>query len=240
VDKAKKLKQIPKATLLPAAVYEQVRAAILSGVFRPGQPLRQEDVAKQLGVSRGPLREALPKLEAEGMIISLPHRGYSVVSLDIDEIAEVFELRAMLEATLAGVAAQRRDEPTLERLRELNGSMQVLSISQIPADRIRWFELNYEFHHTLVASAGRRHHLRLLDIVRAMTEPYIRMETNLTGNLDEAQEEHRRLIEAFGSGEAERLAWLARGHVQHTAHRLLEALRRMATPESAMNERLIA
>ena len=64
------LKQIPKAALMPEAVYQQLKTAILRGVFRPGQTLRQEDVARQLGVSRGPLREALPKLEAEGMIIA--------------------------------------------------------------------------------------------------------------------------------------------------------------------------
>ena len=69
------LKEIPKAALMPEAVYQQLKTAILTGVFQPGQTLRQEDVAKQLGVSRGPLREALPKLEAEGMIISRPHRG---------------------------------------------------------------------------------------------------------------------------------------------------------------------
>jgi DNA-binding GntR family transcriptional regulator len=240
VEKAKHLMQIPKATLLPAAVYDQIRNAIFSGVFRPGQPLRQEDVAKQLGVSRGPLREALPRLEAEGMIFSLPHRGCSVVSLDLEEITEVFELRAMLEASLAGAAARNRDEPTLGRLRELNDAMQALSKSETPADRLRWFELNYEFHNTLVSPAGRRHHLRLLDIVRAMAEPYIRVETNLTGNLEEAQEEHLRLIEAFASGDAERLAWLTRVHVEHTARRLLEALRRVVTPDIAVNERLIA
>src|SRR5271170_4372352 len=104
----KTLTQIPKAALLPEAVYQQLKAAILTGVFRPGQTLRQEDVAKQLGVSRGPLREALPKLEAEGMIISMPHRGCAVVSLAPSEIAEIFELRAMLESSLAKAAARQK------------------------------------------------------------------------------------------------------------------------------------
>src|SRR5271155_5527170 len=100
------LKQIPKSAFLPEAVYQRLKSAILSGIFRPGQTLRQDDVARQLGVSRGPLREALPKLEAEGMVISLPHRGSAVVSLTPDEIEELLELTAFLEAGLAKIATR--------------------------------------------------------------------------------------------------------------------------------------
>jgi DNA-binding GntR family transcriptional regulator len=235
MDKEKKLKRLPKTSLLPEAVYQQLRSAILSGLFRPGQLLRQEDVARQLGVSRGPLREALPKLEAEGMVISMPHRGSSVVSLAADEIAEIFELRAMLEASLASLAAHRRTDETVARLRELNVAMEAIADSQVQAERLRWFELNYEFHDELLASAGRRHHLRILEIVRALAEPYIRMEANLTGNLDEAQYEHRNLIEAFASGDSERLGWLTRLHVQHTARRLIEALRQAESRQALLS-----
>ena len=239
MPKVQKLNQLPKVALLPEAVYRQLRMAIVNGLVRPGQPLRQEDIAQQLGVSRGPLREALPRLEAEGMIVSLPHRGYTVVSLAPDEIAEIFELRAMLEATLAGIAAQRRDDQTVEELRSLNSVMQLLAQSTTSEDRMRWFERNYEFHDRLLAPAGRRHHQRILEIVRARAEPYIRMEINLTGNLDEAQEEHRSLLDAFARGDSERLAWLTRQHVQHTASRLLAALR-AETPDAVISERLIA
>jgi DNA-binding GntR family transcriptional regulator len=240
VEKAKKLKKIPKASLLPTAVYEQLRAAILSGILRPGQFLRQEDIAGQLGVSRGPLREALPKLEAEGMIISLPHRGYSVVTLKSADIAEIFELRATLETSLAGIAAERADEQTVACLRNLDANMRDLAASAKPADRLRWFDINYEFHRTLLAPAGRRYHLWLLDLVRALAEPYIRMETNLTGNLDECQEEHRLLIDAFAARDARALPRLARLHVQHSADRLLEALQQASREVGLKERRLIA
>jgi DNA-binding GntR family transcriptional regulator len=170
------LKQIPKAALMPEAVYQQLKTAILTGVFQPGQTLRQEDVAKQLGVSRGPLREALPKLEAEGMIISTPHRGCTVVSLAPNEITEIFELRAMLEASLAKAAARKGDPIAVRRLREIASIMESLDVSASESDQQRWFDLNYELHDILLAVAGRRHHLRVLEIVRAQAEPYIRME----------------------------------------------------------------
>ncbi len=225
----KSLKQIPKSTLLPEAVYQQLKSAILNGAFRPGQILRQEDIAQQLGVSRGPLREALPRLEAEGLIVSMPHRGCAVVSLAPGEIAEIFELRAMLEASLARAAAQQRDPQVTVRLLELNAQMRSLAASNTEADRQRWSELNYELHTVLLGGAGRRHHMRLLDMARDLAEPYIRMEINLTGNLLEPQREHEMLIEAFAVGDCQRLERLTRAHVQSTAQRLQVQLQ-MTTP----------
>jgi DNA-binding GntR family transcriptional regulator len=218
------LKQIPKAALMPEAVYQQLKAAILTGVFRPGQTLRQEDIAKQLGVSRGPLREALPKLEAEGMIVSEPHRGCTVVSLAPAEIVEIFELRAMLEASLAKASARKKDPAAAVRMREIASTMRSLEIGTVESDRQRWFDLNYELHDILLAVAGRRHHLRLLEIVRALAEPYLRMEISLTGSFAQADDEHDGLIEAFVAGDCQTLEKLTREHVQHTAQRIIEAL----------------
>jgi DNA-binding GntR family transcriptional regulator len=209
---------------MPEAVYQQLKAAIVTGVFQPGQTLRQEDIAKQLGVSRGPLREALPKLEAEGMIVSQPHRGCTVVSLAPAEIREIFELRAMLEASLAKASARKKDPVAALRMREIASTMRSLEISTIESDRQRWFDLNYELHDILLAVAGRRHHLRLLEIVRALAEPYLRMEISLTGSFAQADEEHDGLIDAFVAGNCESLEKLTREHVQHTAQRLVEAL----------------
>ncbi len=225
------LKQIPKAALMPEAVYQRLKTAILTGVFRPGQTLRQEDVARQLGVSRGPLREALPKLEAEGMIISKPHRGCTVVSLAPSEIMEIFELRAMLEASLAKAAARKKEPNAVRRLREIASIMRSLQVSTVEADQQRWFDLNYELHDILLAVAGRRHHLRVLEIVRALAEPYIRIEINLTGSFAEAQDEHEGLINAFAAGDCESLEKLTREHVQRTAQRIIEAIRTNKTDE---------
>jgi DNA-binding GntR family transcriptional regulator len=210
---------------MPEAVYQQLKTAILTGVFRPGQTLRQEDVARQLGVSRGPLREALPKLEAEGMIIATPHRGCTVVSLAPAEIMEIFELRAMLEASLAKVAARKKEPAAVRRLREIASTMRSLEGTANKADQQRWFDLNYELHDILLAVAGRRHHLRVLQIVRALAEPYIRMEIGFAGSFAEAQDEHEGLIDAFAAGDCETLEKLTREHVQRTAQRIIESLR---------------
>jgi DNA-binding GntR family transcriptional regulator len=230
------LKQIPKAALMPEAVYQQLKTAILTGVFQPGQTLRQEDVAKQLGVSRGPLREALPKLEAEGMIISKPHRGCTVVSLAPAEIMEIFELRAMLEASLAKAAARKKDPIAVRRLREIALIMRSLEVSTSESDQQRWFDLNYELHDILLAVAGRRHHSRVLEIVRALAEPYVRMQIGLTGSFEEAQEEDEHLINAFAAGDCKTLERLTREQVQRTGQRIIEALSNGKIEERASGE----
>jgi DNA-binding GntR family transcriptional regulator len=86
-------------------VTDRVRSAILSGQFGPGERVPQDDLAQQLGVSRMPVREALRILESEGLVELRPHRGAVVVDLLPEDIAEVFEIRAMLEGKAAALAA---------------------------------------------------------------------------------------------------------------------------------------
>jgi len=210
---------------LPETVYRDLRAAILNGVFRPGQMLRQEEIARRLGVSRAPLREALPRLEAEGIVVLHPRRGYAVVSLDPDEIIEIFELRTLVEERAAYLAASRRTDADVARLRELAARMAAVRPSD-PERIAQWADLNFQFHDQLFAPSGRRHYLRVVGSLRAAVEPYVRFEVGITGELIEAQSEHEQLLEAFAAGDAERVARLSREHCEHTLARLLAGLRR--------------
>src|SRR5580692_8880188 len=138
---------------LPESIYQSLRDAILNGELRPGQMLRQEELARRLGASRAPLREALPRLEAEGLVVALPRRGYAVVSLDLEDVRELFELRVMTEERFSRVATERRNAQDITRLREIVGTMSGLlraSDTSLPV----WFENNMAFHSALLAPAG--------------------------------------------------------------------------------------
>jgi len=209
---------------LPEQVYQRVRRAILNGFFSPGQMLRQEEVAARLGVSRSPLREALPRLEAEGMVVLHPRRGYAVISLDPTEIAELFDLRILLETELSRHAVERRKTQDVERVRTILGEMNDPKLLSSSDSRLGWFGLNHRFHDALLKPGGHRHHLRALENASALLEPYIRMETNLTGDLRQAQREHREIADAFGAADAVRFKKLIREHAENTRNRLLTAL----------------
>ena len=99
------------------AVLVEVRARILRGDIAPGAPVRQEDLAASLGVSRVPVREALRMLESEGHVTYIPHRGYRVTELDLDDLEEIYHLRALIEDDLARRALARRDADHVDSVR---------------------------------------------------------------------------------------------------------------------------
>ena len=211
---------------LPAMVYQRVRNAILNGAFQPGQVLNQADVAMQLGVSASPLREALPRLAAEGFLLLHPHRGYTVARLDHKQITEVFRLRQLLECELASRAIHRRTGVDIAKIYGIASRMADAATDDSDNARIQWFDLNQQFHRALLAPAGRPHHLRALEHSSPLTEAYIRAEVRLTGDIHAAQSEHLELAKAFVLADKEHFLRLTYEHSEHTRKRLLSRLRR--------------
>lgn len=225
-------------TLLPDLVYQSLRAQILRGALKPGQRLRQEELSRELDVSRVPLREAMTRLAADGLVELNPRRGYAVKALKPSEIVEIFELRAVVEEHAAYRAAYARtldDVAEVERLLKASEAIDLRSEESIEG----WSQLNYQFHARIIASAGRDHLARFAGLLRDTVEPYIRVEVNMTGDVEEAQLDHRQLFAAYRDGDAPELARLSREHVEHTAQRLLRGLReRQDSPEPSPRRRM--
>jgi DNA-binding GntR family transcriptional regulator len=208
---------------LPDAIRRSLRQQILAGELSPGQALRQDELARRFGVSRVPLREAMSRLEAEGLIVLRPHRGYLVTSLDRDEIMEMFELRMAVEEHAGYVATRVRSAADIAEVAAFLRRMEALD----PANGdylAQWARLNQAFHQRLFASSGRRHVVHIADRLRDAVEPYIRMEARMTGQFHEAQMEHRELFVAFEAGYASIVGQLSRQHCQSTLDRLLKSL----------------
>jgi len=217
---------------LPEIVYNELRKAILNGIFLPGQMLRQDEVASRLGVSRSPLREALPRLEADGIVVLHPRRGYAVAELDRDEIIEVFDLRILLEVELARRAIARRTEADIARVYAIATEMRQLADKQEKENGTlaQWFELNMKFHNALLAPAACPHHLKALQHSRNLIEAYIRTEVKFTGDVSQAQHEHSQLAQAFVIGDEAQFLSITRLHSEHTRDRLLAGLEQLAAP----------
>ncbi|MGY3691709.1 DNA-binding GntR family transcriptional regulator [Bradyrhizobium sp. USDA 3240] len=220
---------MPKVALqeaLPSVsetLYGRLREGILTGVFPPGVVLRQEELAQRLGASRVPLREAMTRLEVEGLVVLRPRRGYAVLSLDRSEIQEIFELRAAVEEHLAGVAAKTRTDEDVLAVSQALARMERIS-ARSPSRTDKWLDANSEFHTLLLSSAHRRHASRFASMLRDQVEPYIRVEINLTKDVDEAEIEHRAMFDALQAGDAARLRKLCRQHCENTATRLIRAI----------------
>lgn len=218
-----KAAQIEVIQSVSETLYGQLREGILSGTFPPGQVLRQEELSRRFGASRVPLREAMTRLEVEGLVVLRPRRGYAVLSLERSEIREIFELRAVVEEHLGGIAAETRTA------KDIAGVLQALSrmervAAQSPNHTDKWLDANSEFHARLLASAHRRHAGRFAGMLRDQVEPYIRIEIALTKEVMQAEGEHREMYEALEAGDAPRLRRLCRQHCENTASRLIKAL----------------
>jgi len=205
-------------------VYRSIHTAIINGTYKPGEMLRQEEVARNLGVSRAPVREALPKLEAVGVVKQLPRRGYMVVSLQPEEIKEIFELRMLIEVRTATIATQLRKEQDIFLAEAIFSQMKNLDVKK-SRQSILWFGLNSEFHKALLKPSGRKHFMRAINNLRTVVEPYIRVETCLTGNVEQANLEHQQILCAFKQQDVKKMAVLTKMHIQNTTKRLLTGLK---------------
>lgn len=136
-----------------SAVHAALRQAILEGGVKPGERLTEERWAKELKVSRTPVREAIALLEAEGLVTSAPNRGAVVRSFSKDEVKEVYDLRAVLEGYAARKAAAIITDEELASLRRINEAMRESLERVFPnkTEEVRWLvEQNNEFHHIIV------------------------------------------------------------------------------------------
>src|SRR5271170_5248253 len=121
-----------------------IRELIITGELTAGQQLRQRDLAQRFGVSQTPVREAMRRLESEGLVVCDTHRGFTVAAPELGPVEENFQIRAALESLGASLAARKIDAPGLARLRDLNDQMRAL-----PDHDPSYAELNREFHFTV-------------------------------------------------------------------------------------------
>ena len=205
------------------SLHTRLRDGILKGSFPPGSVLRQEELARRFGASRVPLREAMTRLEAEGLLVLRPRRGYAVLSLDPAEIREIFELRAVVEEHLAGFAAELRTKKDLSGVLHALRRMEQIA-AKAPHDAGKWLDANSAFHAALLGAAHQRHAGRFAGMLRDQVEPYIRIEIDLTRETMQAEAEHRQMFQALEEAKAPLLRRLCRQHCENTAARLIAAL----------------
>jgi DNA-binding GntR family transcriptional regulator len=208
---------------LPEIIYLWLRERILSREFLPGTEIRQEGLAQRFGTSRVPIREALSRLQAEGLITLRPRRGFAVTSLNHDEITEIFELRMVVEEHAARIATQCRTDADIGEVGALLDLMESLD-PKAPDYLLEWSSLNRYFHTRLIACAQRKRLSEIALNLRDAIEPYIRIETNFSGQVFDANVEHRHIFDAFRNKDAELSATLSREHCASTLRRLLATI----------------
>ena len=192
-------------------VHEHLREEIISGRLIPGTELHEAALARSLGVSRGPIREALGRLATEGLVAIRPRRGAVVRALSNDEFIEAYQVREALEMMAVRLAVPRltaEDQVAMERLIEEMAS-------RAEAEDVQgFFEANTEFHQRFFEVAGNRMLSELYRQLRGQIDRHRLRSLELRGNLRRSIEEHRAILWAARTGDVERAVRLASDHIR--------------------------
>ena len=195
------------------SAYDRLLEDIRVGALPPGARLREVELAERLGISRTPVREALRRLEADGLVEHLPRQGACLRRLGYAEVMELYEMRAVLEGTAARLAARAASDLELHELSEINAAM---TASDVPADVAR---LNRQFHTSLINAAKNRY---LQSAIGAMARTLLILGPSTLydpARSTSAAQEHGVLLQALHARDGLKAEELMRAHIE-AAHRI--------------------
>lgn len=191
--------------------HHSLRHAILNGEFPPGMRLVQAEVAKQLGVSTTPVREALRDLAAEGLVLFDNYRGAIVHAPNFEEIEEVYEIRLALIPIAIHKAVERIED------REMDKAEKIIDQMDDETDPGSWAELNRSFHATLEGPANSPRLTGILDRLRNSAEMHVALMIRLRpAQMTQANQDHREILQAFRKRDADSAADVTCRHLRST------------------------
>ncbi len=211
---------------LSERLVEVLRDFILSGTIESELPIRQDALASELRVSKIPLREALARLEQDGLVVSQPNRGFFVRPMSPEEAEEIYALRLKLEPDAAAQASLKAGAADHERARQALAQFDVEAAAHQPTVGAA----NRAFHLALVQPCGQRLTTDIVARLHVLADRYVRKHLEPQGRVLRAEAEHHGMLEAWASRKEARVRKLIAGHLEHTLEDLRGALRGPASP----------
>lgn len=188
--------------------YEAVKAMILDRRFPPGARINVEQVAKELGVSRTPVWEAVAHLAREGLVTNPPHRGVYVAVLTPQDTLDLYAVREVTEGLAARLAAARIDDLALERM---DASLAKQSLALACPDLDAYSALDAEFHAIICEQCGNRH---LQEVLRSLGDKVWPLRAPVAPLLPELYEDHKKLVDALKARRPDQAEAVIHTHTQ--------------------------
>jgi DNA-binding GntR family transcriptional regulator len=205
-----RLRSLPARRSLGQSVFERLKRAIIQGDFGPGSRLVESRLATALGISRTPVREAIHKLEREGLLRQDPNRGFFVAGLGRADIEETFGIRSVLESYAARLAAVRHQEGDLqvlkEKLRDYQGCLDRGDLGALP-------QINTEFHDLLYRLSRSPRLIKMIHDLRDYIYRYRVVILKVKAMAELSNSDHRSMLEAMRARDAEGVEKLVREHI---------------------------
>jgi DNA-binding GntR family transcriptional regulator len=206
---------------LSQIVFERLHLEILRNHLKPGDPLHQEELTERLGVSRTPVREAIQRLQAEGLVTFIPRRGAVVSSIPHKRIEEIYDIRGRLEAYAAGLAVDNLTPPQLSRLKQLVDEMEKLN----PVDDLEaTLEKNREFHYIIYSATKNETLVEMIDQLWKQIQRLRSLYLQTLNGYKESTAEHQMILDALVAKKRECVEELMRIHCEHSKVALIRIL----------------
>ena len=202
-------------------VFQKLREAIVTGQLKPGERLMEIKLANMMGVSRTPVREAIRKLQTEGLVIMNARRGAVVAPINARNMREYLEIRKALESLAGELASAKADDEAIDRLRFINNVMRQAVVNN---DISTITEQDVEFHEKITEIADNTHLRAMLDQIK---EHLYRYRLEFIKELDDRSvlvEEHDRIIAAIAEGDAKGAGREIEKHIEHQEIYVLNSL----------------
>lgn len=200
--------------------YRAIREGIIDGSYPQGSHLTAQQLAEANGLSRTPVREAMRRLDAEGLISLIPNRGAFVARWTRDEIEQIYELRVLLEAFAAQAAAERSTDVQIEALRALADQM-VTAVSAKTIDHAAIAEINGQFHRAVLEACG---NARLRELLGSLTEMPLVLSTFRNYTRDELRRsaaQHNELVDAIAAHDTAWASAVMTAHIRSARRTLV-------------------
>jgi DNA-binding GntR family transcriptional regulator len=226
--KKRNLYRMPKGkkNTLRDSVYGSLKAMIVTGQLAPGARITENDLAAKLKVSRTPLREALNRLERDGLVSGRPRQGYAVKEFDINMFREAFEVRELLDGYATELATAKITPADKQRLRGM--VLECERLANLPdrsrEDMFQELQIGMDIHRAIAEISGNEMLCGLLNGILDKCQHYVWMELLWLDEWRIARDEHFQIVEAVCAGDAARAAELARKHIRGSRHNILRLL----------------
>ena len=205
-------------------VFETLRDAIITQVLKPGERLMEIQLADEMGVSRTPVREAIRKLELEGLVVMVPRKGAYVAGVSMKDIHEVYEVRSALEMLAVTLAAERITEEELDALERqvLRESEEEDKPNKGDLDSIIYIDRS--FHDIIYQAAHNQRLVQFINILQEQLQRFRAASLSTPGRSKTALEEHKKIVEALSERNGELAAQLAREHIENAENAMISQM----------------
>lgn len=212
-------------------VFQTLRQAILRGELEPGERLMEIHLANRLGVSRTPIREAIRKLELEGLVVMIPRRGAIVASITEKDLKDVLEVRRTLEIMAGEIACERITPELLEQLKNTGHEFMVRKDTN---DFTSLAEVDVKFHDIIYAATGNQRLISILNNLREHMYRYRLEYLKDTGSHERLNSEHYEIYEGIRNGDKETVKAAIGRHIDNQRDAILAAIRENKTEEPSL------